>query len=53
MPAAVAEGTTAKEYCRDFKRFLLWGGWDVATADKMVNKMLCIYERRKNVENET
>lgn len=52
MPDAVAEGVTEKEYCRNFKRFLLWGGWDVATADAMVNKMLRIYERRKQSENE-
>ena len=51
MPAAVAEGMTANEYCRNFKRFLLWGGCDVATAEKMVNKMLRLYERRTKSEN--
>ena len=52
MPEAVADGMTAHDYCRNFKRFLLWGGWDVATADKMVDKMRRIYERRMRSENE-
>ena len=51
MPAAVAGGMTPNEYGRNFKRFLLWGGWDVATAEKMVNKMLRLYERRIKSEN--
>jgi hypothetical protein len=51
MPAAVADGMSAEEFLRTFKRFLLWGGWNAATADKMVARTKQLYERGFAHEN--
>lgn len=53
MPAAVADGMSEEDFLRNFKRFLLWGGWQVELAEKMVAKVRQMYERRKNNENKT
>lgn len=52
MPAAVADGMSEEDFLRNFKRFLLWGGWNVELADKMVARVRLLNERSKNNENE-
>ena len=51
MPAAVADGMSEEDFLRNFKRFLLWGGWNVEIAEKMVTKVRQMNERRKQNEN--
>lgn len=52
MPAAVADGMSEEDFLRNFKRFLLWGGWNVKIAEEMVARVRQKYERRKKNENE-
>ena len=51
MPAAVADGMSEDDFLRNFKRFLLWGGWNVDLAEKMVAEVRQLNERRKSNEN--
>ena len=53
LPAAVADGMSEADFFRHFERFLLWGGWSAATAEKIIARAKQINERRKQNANET